>query len=522
MKKSKAFGQVYSRGRRALARSFLFLFYLLFSILYPLNAFTQDIKEPNVAGQFYPQDKNTLIRQIEGLLDNAHPEPVSGNIFCLIVPHAGYAFSGQTAAAAYKLIKGKPYKAVVVIGPSHHYGFSGISVYREGTFRTPLGDVEIDSALSQKLINPAQGIEAIPAAFEKEHSVEVQLPFLQSVLKDFKIVPVLVGDCGFSTLTAFADNLAALSNKRSDVLVVVSTDLCHSYDYEETQRRDRITLSHLERMDEKDIYDNLTKSTIQMCGGFSAVAGIIAAKQSGSSGYRLLQYTHSAEVTGNKEKGIWTVGYASAILYTPILEKKTAHDNQTLTQERKGGTMLTTQQKKKLLEIARKTIEAFVTGGKRLDFSEDDQKLREMNGAFVTLHSQGALRGCIGNIIGQKPLYETVRDMAIESSSADPRFPALTASELEDIDIEISVLSPLQKIASIHEFVLGTHGVLVRQGFHQGVFLPQVAAETGWTKEEFLSNLCLHKAGLSAKAWQDSKTELFIFSAEVFSEKEPR
>ncbi|HAH20974.1 MAG TPA: hypothetical protein DCL49_08750 [Candidatus Omnitrophica bacterium] len=498
---------------------------IVLAISYQLSAiscFSQGTKEPSVAGQFYPQDKNTLSRQIESFLDNAHSEPVSGNIFCLIVPHAGYAFSGQAAAFAYALIKDKPYKTVVVIGPSHHWGINGISVYREGTFRTPLGDLEIDSAFSRKLINPAQGIDAIPAAFEKEHSVEVQLPFLQSVLKDFKIVPVLVGDCSFRTLGAFADNLAATSKERSDVLVVVSTDLCHSYDYEETQRSDRLTLSYLERMDAEDIYDNLNKRTIQMCGGFPAVAGIIAAKHLGATNYRLLRYTHSAEVTGNKAKGVWTVGYASALLYTPILEKNTVYDNQALTQGKKGGTMLTTQQKKKLLDIARATIEAYVTSGKRLTFTEDDQKLRETNGAFVTLHSQGALRGCIGTIIGQKPLYETIRDMAIESSSADPRFPAVTKLELKDIDIEISVLSPLQKIASIDEFVLGTHGVLVRQGFQQGVFLPQVAAETGWTKEEFLSNLCLHKAGLSPKAWQDPKTELFIFSAEIFSEKELR
>jgi AmmeMemoRadiSam system protein A len=141
-------------------------------------------------------------------------------------------------------------------------------------------------------------------------------------------------------------------------------------------------------------------------------------------------------------------------------------------------------------------------------------------GAFVTLNKQGDLRGCIGNLVGDKPLYLTIRDMAVEAAVGDPRFPAVELAELKDIKIEISVLSPLKRINSIDEIQLGTHGVLVRQGFHSGVFLPQVATETGWSKEEFLSNLCAHKAGLSPDAWKDKSLEIYIFTAEVFSEKE--
>ena len=195
--------------------------------------------------------------------------------------------------------------------------------------------------------------------------------------------------------------------------------------------------------------------------------------------------------------------------------------------------MLNDTQKARLLEIARKTIQEYVTNGKKLDFSEDDPQLKAVNGAFVTIHKpeggglasnsqshkRGELRGCIGNIIGQKPLFETIRDMAIESATGDPRFEPVTKDELKDIEIEISVLSPLKKIEDMAEFQIGTHGVLVKKGWSQGVFLPQVAEETGWSKEEFLSNLCAHKAGLPADAWKDAKTEKYIFSALVFSEK---
>jgi len=143
-------------------------------------------------------------------------------------------------------------------------------------------------------------------------------------------------------------------------------------------------------------------------------------------------------------------------------------------------------------------------------------------GAFVTLNEHGQLRGCIGNIIGRQPLYLTVRDMAIESATGDPRFPPVNLSELKEIEIEISVLSPLEKVDSADKIQLGIHGVIVKKGTNSGVFLPQVATETGWTKEEFLSQLCAQKAGLDPRAWKDKSTELYIFSAEVFSEKEIR
>ena len=491
---------------------FLFLFFSFWILIchfdsciliFGFSVYAQEIKEPNVAGQFYPQDKDVLTRQISGFLNNA-PQETEGGIFCLIAPHAGYDYSGQTASFGYKLLENKPYQTVIIIGPSHYHSFRGASVYPAGKFRTPLGDVEVDSDFTRKIISAALNIAFIPEAFSKEHSVEVQLPFLQSVLKDFRIVPILLGDCSLDDLNHLASALTNAIGSRQDVLLIASTDLTHSYDYQETEITDKLTLSYLEKMQPELIYEKLKDGTISMCGGYPVVAAMLTAKKLNRNSLKLLHYTNSAEVTQRKTKGIWTVGYVSAIIYSE--------------------TMLNREQKKRLLEIARKAIEEYLATGKRVDFKEGDPGLKSVSGAFVTLHKppeggkQGELRGCIGNITGQKPLFETIRDMAIESATADPRFTSVTKEELKEIEIEISVLSPLKKISSIDEFQLGVHGVLLRRGLNQGVFLPQVATETGWSKEEFLSYLCSHKAGISADAWKDPRTELYIFSALVFSE----
>lgn len=180
--------------------------------------------------------------------------------------------------------------------------------------------------------------------------------------------------------------------------------------------------------------------------------------------------------------------------------------------------MLNKKQRKELLEIARKSIEAYLKTGRKTETSESDPVLLEKMGVFVTLKEKGQLRGCIGNIIAREPLYIAVRDMAIEAAVSDPRFARLETQELKNIEIEISVLSPLEKIDSADKIKLGTHGVLIRKGFDSGVFLPQVAQETGWSKEKFLSCLCFHKAGLKADAWKDKTSDMYIFTAEVFSE----
>ena len=495
----------YQRSVEMIRRKLLPLGISLFVIVCNFSSlFAQNCKEPNVAGAFYPADPKELSSMIDGFLAKADPEPMEGEIFALISPHAGFGFSGQTAAYGYKLIKGNPYKTVIVIAPSHQYGFSGVSVYPEGVFRTPLGDIAVDSEFTGKLLKKIHEVSFDSEAFAKEHSLEVQLPFLQEVLVNFKLVPIVMGDCTLETCQRLAILLKNAIGSRKDVLVVASTDMYHGYDYEETEKVDAKTISYLKNMDAEGLYYGLKDEQLQLCGGYGVVTTLILSKQIGHDKIKVLNHTTSAQVTGRKEKGTWTVGYVSCAIDNPEGEKM----------------ILNKEQRKRLLEIARKSIETFLLTGKKLEVTESDPLLNKEMGAFVTLHEHGELRGCIGNIVGRGPLYLTVRDMAVEAATGDPRFSSVKADELKNIEIEISVLSPLEKIDNADKIKMGIHGVLVRKGFYSGVFLPQVATETGWNKEEFMSNLCSHKAGLAPDAWKDKSTEIFIFTAQVISEKE--
>jgi hypothetical protein len=485
----------------------------IFIFSFCLNCFAS-VKQAEFSGQFYPAQKEELSKMVDNFLIQAQPKDIPGNIFILLSPHAGYGYSGATAAYGYKLIKGRPYKTVIILGTSHHKLFNGAAVYAQGSFKTSLGVLKVDDEFIKSLIGRDPDIFADETAFENEHSVEVQLPFLQKVLPNFsdtkrgepandygwKIVPVVVGDCSLLACKKIASLFKEAIGTRKDVLLVVSTDLYHGYDILEADKVDTLTLELIKKMDYEGLYYSLRDIKAQACGGISTVIALNIAKEMGYDQVEVLNHTNSAVVTGSPN-GQWTVGYASIAVYNP-----------------EGEHMLNNQQRKKLLEIARVSINTYLQTGKKMELSETDPVLIQEMGAFVTLNKHKELRGCIGNLTASQPLYLTVRDMAVEAAIDDPRFSALTLTELKDIEIEISVLSPLKKVDSAEKIELGKHGVLVRKGYQSGVFLPQVATETGWSKEEFLNNLCAHKAGLPQDAWKDRNTELYIFNAEVFSE----
>jgi len=481
-----------------------YVFLILFPILAFISySFADSVKKADFSGQFYPSGIKELKSMLDSMLESAVVDSPDGDILVLVSPHAGYGYSGQTAAYGYKLIRNRPYKTVIVLGTSHNKLFKGAAVYPQGSFETDLGFLEVDEDFANKLAEDCPSIFIDKGVFDKEHSVEVQLPFLQEVLSGFKIVPMVAGDCSLEDCRMIASSLNKAIGARKDVLLVVSTDLYHGYDPVQADLMDDLTLGFVGKMDYEGLYYSLREGKAQACGGFGLVVALDTAKQLSYQKVEILKHTNSSKVAGGVSAGVWTVGYASAVLYNPA-----------------GGSMLNSQQKKKLLEIARSSIDTFLKTGKKMQVNQDDPVLDQEMGAFVTLNEHGQLRGCIGNLSAASPLCLTVRDMAVEAAMNDPRFPALTLPELKNIEIEISVLSQLKKVVSADEIRIGKHGVLVRRGYNSGVFLPQVAVETGWSKEEFMDNLCAHKAGLPKDAWRDKNTELYIFSADVFSEKE--
>ena len=456
---------------------------------------------------FTSADPKELSNSIDYLEQSTGPVPTDRKVLIAIAPHAGYPYSGPVAAYTYKAIARNHYKTIVVIGPSHFFPFEGISIWPKGGFKTPLGIVPVDEDFAQALLKENPKFQFLPQVYEREHAIEVELPFLQKTFNGVRIVPILMGDPDPQVCRDLAVALDKLIGKRDDVLVLISSDMSHYYTYDVANQMDALTLQAINEIDPKKFFEGNISRKMEMCGFVPVTTALIFAKLRGIQHVEVLKHANSGDTSGDKTK---VVGYSSVIFYTDLLGGA-SQDN--------GIKALNSSEKKKLLDIARNAIETFVKTGKAPDVTVDDARLSEAEGAFVTIRKHGALRGCIGNIIGQEPLYKTIRDMAVAAASQDPRFTPVTVSELNDIDLEISVLSKPRRVKDASEIQLGREGVIVSQGNRQGVFLPQVASETGWSKEEFLAQLCSQKAGLPPDAWKDPATSLYVFTADVFSEK---
>ncbi len=468
----------------------------------------KEIREPALAGSWYPGDPEILSRDVKRYLENAKKEKVDGQIVALVSPHAGYMYSGQVAAYAYKLVEGMAFDSVIVVGPSHRFAFKGASLWAEGGFRTPLGVVPIDAELSKKLMEKRKEIRFVPEAHQQENSLELQIPFLQTALKSFKLVPIAMEpDWSLETCQYLASAIAE-TVKGKNILLVASTDLSHFYTYKIAVELDRIFINHIERFNAEGLNRDLKSSRVEACGGGPVVTIMLAAKALGANKGRVLKYLNSGDVTGDRGS---VVGYAAGVFY------KAAGGKEKMKEEKKVGVDLglNEEEKKTLHYIAKTVIENKVKGRAVPDFKIESPILKENRGAFVTLQKRGQLRGCIGYIEGHGPLHKTIEDMAEAAAFRDPRFSPVKEKELPELDIEISVLTPLQRIKDVNEIQVGTHGIYIKKGWYSGLLLPQVATEYGWDCQTFLEHTC-QKAGLPSTAWKEKDTEIYIFSADIF------
>ena len=484
------------------------------------------VREPAVAGLFYPRDKAELSRAIDTFLAAAKDEPLGGELKALVCPHAGYAYSGPVAAYGYRLLVGREYETVVVLAPSHYAALRAASVTAADVFRTPLGDVPISvkarslAKLSPFALEPKAFVRrpewwqqaSCPApelgddtADTWEHSDEVQVPFLQKTLKNFKLLPVVCGDIDPEKAAAA---LVQILDDRT--LIVASSDLSHYDTYANAQKRDRRTVEAICALEPEQIAPD------DACGAIPIQTLIYVAKQKGWK-TRLLDYRNSGDTSGDKAHGV--VGYAAIAFYAPSA----------VTAESAApapGASYTTAERRFLLELARKTVREVVATGQlpNVNATMLAPKFTAKKGCFVTLTERGALRGCIGHIVAQEPLIQAVVDNARNAALRDPRFPSVTADEVAQLEIEISVLTePLPLFFSSPKDLLqklqpGKDGVVLQIGGRSATYLPQVWEQIP-DKVEFLNSLA-EKAGCEASDWRGPGVAVSIYHVESFKESD--
>lgn len=470
---------------------------------------------PAVAGTFYPADSLALLKDLKKMFEEVKV-PIFGSVRAIIAPHAGYVYSGRVAAAAYKqLDPSAKYDNVFILATSHTTAFEGAAIYNQGHFITPLGLVEVNIETANKIIKSDVLFSGNAKPHEREHSIEVQLPFLLYALRHRpKIVPIIIGAQMPSTCKKLANSLKPYFNERN--LFIISTDFSHYPTDKDAQLVDKITADAICFNKADDLLAGIAANenrkisnlSTSLCG-WSAVLTLLHLTQ-GDKNYKFEQiaYENSSKTSGDVSR---VVGYYAI-----------AVSNQQNTSNMTDEFILSDKDKKDLLAIARNTISEYVVSAKLivLDTNMYSEILKKQCGAFVTLHKNGNLRGCIGRFLPDESLYKVVQDMAVAAATKDYRFSKVQKDELSSIEIEISVLSPLKKISKADEITIGKHGVYLKKGYATGTLLPQVATERGWDKETFLGYCARDKAGIGWDGWKDKATEIYVYEANVFDEKQ--
>lgn len=485
-------------------------------------------RQTAVAGQFYPADEDRLREQVRRYTDRL-PQFPERRPLALIAPHAGYQYSGPTTGVAFAEIRNhrQTYRRVVVMAPSHRTAFRGVSTGDYASYNTPLGSLAVDRDACARLAEASEWISQRTDAHEAEHALEVELPFVAELLPDAELVPLICGDVPGEDLSALADVLAR-ELASPETLWVVSTDFTHfgqAFGYvpfqgdvaRKLEELDRGALEWICRRDSQQFLAYVDETGATICGRIPlALLLEVVNHVAADASCELLDYTNIGKMTGDYSH---SVSYASLAFYAegPTPQTESGFDVARQPGQDETDMRLPEDERIFLLGLARKTIEARLNGENlSVDREVIPENLRSNGACFVTLHLNGRLRGCIGALEATEPLWENVIHNARNAAFQDPRFPALRSSELDEVDIEISVLTPARTIRSVKEFEVGRHGIILEKGTYRSVFLPQVAPEQGWDRETTLTYLAL-KAGLPENGWRHGAT-LKVFEAIVFGE----
>lgn len=433
---------------------------------------------------------------MDRLLADAGPVREEGPPVAVIAPHAGFRYSGQTAARAIKHLAGRGLHTVIILGASHHQTFNGAAVYGQGGMRTPLGVMKVNEALAQEFLYQSHdskggqqsGISARPELFEQEHVIEVLLPLLQGIDRNMLIVPVLTGTLSQEVFDRLVKVLSEILRNDSSVTLLISADFSHYHDYATAEVMDAKLLEAIKRLSVEDAGQYLLTGEAGSCGKAPLLLGMSVAQKLGAGVGQVYEYRNTGDATGERRS---VVGYAAAGFYRKSLGPA---------------------EKAQLLSLARKTVEEYITLGSVAEPDIPAPWLKTQGTTFVSISRSGELRGCIGNIRNPMPLYKSVILNAVAASSKDPRFPPVKKEELADVRVEVSVLSLFEPVRDLREIEIGKHGLYLVKGGHSALLLPQVADEGGWDLETFLEKLSV-KAGLKPDGWSDA--QLYRFTAEV-------
>lgn len=453
-----------------------------------------------VAGQFYPDDPTELRDLITYFLARQPERAFTQKPRLLIVPHAGYEYSGLVAANGYRHLQGHPYDGVVIVAFTHRLPFAGVSVDTREAYETPLGLLPVD-AEAVAILQTFPGIGHVEEAHEtNEHSLEVQLPFLQVALGRVRIVPILMGTARLEDAQRLATALAALATLK-DYLFLFSTDLSHYHTFEEAEARDERTVNAILGETPQAAHRLFAQGELEACGVGPIVTSLLLAAKLGYPKRQLLYYANSGDTTGERKS---VVGYAAIGMFERPVPPASGR--------------VSAQAGQALVQAARRSLQRTI--GKRSELPEIPlspyPELAQTQGVFVTLRKEGRLRGCVGRLQTPDPLASSVPLVALDAALHDGRFAPVTADELPVLHVEVSVLTPPEKIADARDIVPGRDGVILDFQGHSGVFLPQVWDESGWMREEFLRELASQKAGLPPDAWRQAT--LYTFQAQVFEE----
>lgn len=471
------------------------------------------LRKAAVAGTFYPQEKNELQSTIEKYISAASIESFSGIPQIILVPHAGYPYSGPVAAYAYKVLPKGKYSRVILLGVSHNYTFTGVKADGNEFWETPLGLVAVDQEYISVLQKEDVDIKTDSKYHELDHSLEVQVPFLIETLgAEIKIVPLFLGTDEINTEKMLAQTIQKYLDQKT--LIVISSDLAHYPNYSDAQKIDNETLtmivsedtSKLQKSIDKIESQNFSNVSTVACGAAAIKVGMLLAGNLKLQSH-LLKYANSGDIVGGDKSQV--VGYGVVGFYQNNMDKLPEDYNQSA---------LSVEEQTTALKIARESIGAKLQGNK---YSLDDNLppiFYQKFGVFVTLKEKNELRGCVGLLESTKSLVQTVSDMAVAAAFNDPRFTPLTSTELSNAKIGISVLSPMEMIDDASIIEIGKHGVYIENGQKSGVLLPQVATEQGWNRETFLNKLCEEKVDLNQNCWQDKNSKIYIFTAQTFEE----